>query len=146
MVEGARLESVCTFTRTEGSNPSLSAKYKAPHQRGFLFAAREGENPRQVRQIGRKADLDAHSAPGGEGQGRPESQIGRKADLDARSLPRRGGAQGSAPSIPSLSAKYKTPRQRGFFVFFFHTPQRILIYNPAPHRATLVGASGDDAL
>ena len=27
-VEGARLESVCAFTRTEGSNPSLSANYK----------------------------------------------------------------------------------------------------------------------
>ena len=27
MAEGARLESVCTLTRTEGSNPSLSAKF-----------------------------------------------------------------------------------------------------------------------
>ena len=28
MAEGARLESVCTLTGTEGSNPSLSANYK----------------------------------------------------------------------------------------------------------------------
>ena len=27
MVEGARLESVCTLTRTVGSNPTLSASY-----------------------------------------------------------------------------------------------------------------------
>jgi hypothetical protein len=29
VVELARLESVCTFTRTEGSNPSLSAEYNS---------------------------------------------------------------------------------------------------------------------
>lgn len=28
MVEGARLESVCTGNRTEGSNPSLSARMR----------------------------------------------------------------------------------------------------------------------
>ncbi len=28
MAYGARLESVCTFIRTEGSNPSLSANFK----------------------------------------------------------------------------------------------------------------------
>ena len=38
MVEGARLESVCTLTRTEGSNPSLSAKIlKAVSFRGGFF-------------------------------------------------------------------------------------------------------------
>ena len=29
-VEGARLESVCRFTPTEGSNPSLSATWRSP--------------------------------------------------------------------------------------------------------------------
>ena len=31
MVEGARLESVYTGNRIEGSNPSLSAKYRSPY-------------------------------------------------------------------------------------------------------------------
>ncbi len=50
MVEGARLESVCTGNRTEGSNPSLSAtKYFAAVAVFFvLFLCREaGFGPAQ---------------------------------------------------------------------------------------------------
>ena len=38
MVEGARLESVCTGYRTEGSNPSLSA-IKSAASSGFFIAS-----------------------------------------------------------------------------------------------------------
>ena len=40
VVEGARLESVCTFTRTEGSNPSLSAipGQMAPSPAGVMWS------------------------------------------------------------------------------------------------------------
>ena len=37
MVEGARLESVCTGNRTEGSNPSLSAILKTAADAAFLI-------------------------------------------------------------------------------------------------------------
>ena len=37
MVEGARLESVYTLTRIEGSNPSLSAIHKQAPFRGFFM-------------------------------------------------------------------------------------------------------------
>lgn len=37
MVEGARLESVCTGNRTEGSNPSLSAIKKSAAGAAFLL-------------------------------------------------------------------------------------------------------------
>ena len=48
MVEGARLESVYGLTPIEGSNPSLSAKYKrGPFRASFIFAERKGEsNPK----------------------------------------------------------------------------------------------------
>ncbi len=40
MVEGARLESVYTVKRIEGSNPSLSAKYaKSPLEGLFAYLA-----------------------------------------------------------------------------------------------------------
>ena len=51
MVEGARLESVYTLIRIEGSNPSLSARpKKGPRNAGlFIWSGGEkglGENPR----------------------------------------------------------------------------------------------------
>ena len=49
MVEGARLESVCTFTRTEGSNPSLSAKKIADHLVSYFLVLGWGLNPRFLR-------------------------------------------------------------------------------------------------
>ncbi len=43
-VEGARLESVCTGNRTEGSNPSLSAiRKQVPHSGFFLLTYRYQE-------------------------------------------------------------------------------------------------------
>ena len=46
MAEGARLESVCTLIRTEGSNPSLSARFN-----GSPIGASATRNcePRQAR-------------------------------------------------------------------------------------------------
>ena len=38
VAEGAALEMLCTYSGTEGSNPSLYAKAKSLSQRGGLFA------------------------------------------------------------------------------------------------------------
>ena len=42
VAEGARLESVCTFTGTEGSNPSLSAQLAPPSSRRYPARVRRG--------------------------------------------------------------------------------------------------------
>ncbi len=46
MAEGARLESVCAGNRTEGSNPSLSAKQSPAYTAGFCLV--QGVEPVQV--------------------------------------------------------------------------------------------------
>ena len=42
MVEGARLERGCAVTRTEGSNPSLSALKNDLNRGGFLLYSKSG--------------------------------------------------------------------------------------------------------
>ncbi len=77
MAEGARLESVCGFIPTEGSNPSLSARRRqGPVAPVFVWETGGVDEPSRVRQIGRIADLDAGATrlrPQGERQGWRES-------------------------------------------------------------------------
>ena len=53
MVEGARLESVYTLTRIEGSNPSLSANNKRGYPYGwpFFIISRDLNPDKKIRQI-----------------------------------------------------------------------------------------------
>ena len=60
-----------------GSNPTLSAKQRAPRQRGFLFGGvggvdePTGSTNRQDSRFGRRSEAEAPRS--GEGPGRPES-------------------------------------------------------------------------
>ena len=56
MVEGARLESVYTGNRIEGSNPSLSASQPKPPLGGYLFQDEPGlpERNREINRPGTK--------------------------------------------------------------------------------------------
>ncbi len=51
MAEGARLESVFRVKPNEGSNPSLSAKYKEPALRRFFCASFAGQKKRNSREV-----------------------------------------------------------------------------------------------
>ena len=77
MVEGARLESVYTLTRIEGSNPSLSAmficrgSFATPayeHDRARVRTRAEGSTNRQDCRFGRRRRGKAPSAMDGASQ------------------------------------------------------------------------------
>ncbi len=78
MVEGARLESVYTATYRGFESHPLCHKIKPPSRVAFFMAERMAMTRTQVRKNGRKAVFDAN----------------------AFVAPRRGGAHGSATSIP----------------------------------------------
>ena len=62
MVEGARLESVCTSNGTAGSNPVLSAKRNNSRSFGlelFLFARKAGLEPGSAYHFGTKLEIVA---------------------------------------------------------------------------------------
>ena len=74
---GTDSKSVGGITPHVGSNPTLSAKQRAPRQRGFLFGGEggvdepTGSTNRQDSRFGRRSEAEAPRS--GEGLGRPES-------------------------------------------------------------------------
>ena len=63
MAEWGGLENRCTCERTEGSNPSLSAKLIQEPLIPVLICRSESEKTHRVRQIRTIADLELAAAP-----------------------------------------------------------------------------------
>ena len=84
MVEGARLESVYTLTRIEGSNPSLSAIIKKAPLGAFLIIGPSGIEPSILNEWGSTKRQDGVLDAGFAGARRERAMDGPNQSLSLR--------------------------------------------------------------